>query len=147
MTKIPVGNILLTILSLLLMVGAFSADYNTTHLLNPNWTGHAKFHGAMTMALGVVSSLLALGVLWLPVLSLNARDRITLGAAISSIYWICMVAASFFPGVSLGDPLPDGTVPFANGGLTQVHMSLGVLVATLCIVAVERYRIARRASL
>ena len=129
------------------MLGAFAADYNPTHLLNPTWTGHAKFHGGMTMALGVVSALMALGVLWLPVFALNAKDRITLGAAISSIYWLCMVAASFFPGVSLGDPLPDGTIPFANGGFNQIDMSLAVLVMTLTIVAVERYRITRQAAL
>lgn len=92
MNKIHVGNLLLTILSLFLMVGAFGADYNATHLLNPNWAGHARFHGAMTMALGVVNALMALGLLWLPVLTLTVKDRIALGAAISSIYWICMVA-------------------------------------------------------
>ena len=144
MTKIPVGKILLSVLCVFLMLGAFAADYNSTHLLNPNWTGHAKFHGSMTMALGAVSALMALSILWLPVFALDAKDRITLGAAISSIYWICMVVASFFPGVSLGDPGPDGTIPFANGGMNQVDMSLMVLAVTLCIVLVERYRAARR---
>ena len=57
-----------------------------------------------------------------------------------------MVKASFFQGVNLGDSLADGTVPFASGGMNQVDMSLMVLAVTLCIVLVERYRLARLAA-
>ena len=36
------GRLLLTSVAVLTAVGGFLADWNRTHLLNPNWTPHAK---------------------------------------------------------------------------------------------------------
>jgi hypothetical protein len=36
------GKILLTLDGLFLLIGAPLADYNHTHIFNPNWPPHAK---------------------------------------------------------------------------------------------------------
>lgn len=45
-------------------IGAFSADWNATHVFNPKWTPHAKFHNAQTITLSVVTAGLTLWQLW-----------------------------------------------------------------------------------
>lgn len=36
------GRVLLTLDSVMLLFGAFLADYNHTHIFNPRWPPHAK---------------------------------------------------------------------------------------------------------
>lgn len=38
------GRILITVGNLFYSLGAFAADYNETHVKNPRWPPHAKFH-------------------------------------------------------------------------------------------------------
>ena len=41
-----VGRWLLSGVAAFTAVGGFLADWNRTHLFNPRWTPHAKFHDA-----------------------------------------------------------------------------------------------------
>ena len=38
------GRTILTIGNLLYSIGAFVADFNETHVYNPRWPPHARFH-------------------------------------------------------------------------------------------------------
>jgi hypothetical protein len=77
-------------------VGGFAADWNRTHLFNPNWPPHARFHDAMTIATG---ALLGAGGLY----ALNrkspdpGRDT-AVGALLPAFFWASMGAAFAFPG-------------------------------------------------
>ncbi len=53
-----IGRILLTISSIIQLLGPFIADYNKTHVLNPAWPPHARFHNGQTMSMGVCLSVL-----------------------------------------------------------------------------------------
>jgi hypothetical protein len=57
------GRVILTSVATLTSVGSFLADWNRTHLFNPNWPPHAKYHDAQTILLG---SLLGASGLLLP---------------------------------------------------------------------------------
>ncbi len=46
------GRLLLTSVAVATSVGGFFADFNRTHLFNAAWPPHARFHDAMTIALG-----------------------------------------------------------------------------------------------
>lgn len=65
-TGFPLGKVLLSVGALFPAVGAFLADWNETHLFNPKWTPHAKFHDAQTITLAAEAAGLSLWYLWGP---------------------------------------------------------------------------------
>ena len=57
------------ILSFVLVVGAIvstAVDWNTTHLFNPTWPPHARFHDALFLMFLDGTSLIMLWLLWRP---------------------------------------------------------------------------------
>ncbi|SNR29393.1 DUF6640 family protein [Blastococcus mobilis] len=56
------------------IVGTARADLNATHVFNPEWPPHARFHGAAGLGTVAGAQLLALWLLWRPALSAAERD-------------------------------------------------------------------------
>jgi Family of unknown function (DUF6640) len=56
------GKILITLALAITAVGSLLADWNRTHVFNPEWPPHARFHEVAYLCLAVGAS--ALG-LWL----------------------------------------------------------------------------------
>jgi hypothetical protein len=54
MTRRSVSVALFTLVSIVLAVSPYAADWNETHIYNPEWPPHAKFHDAQTMLLGTL---------------------------------------------------------------------------------------------
>jgi hypothetical protein len=48
------------------IVGTGRADLNRTHVFNPNWPPHARFHGAAGWGTVAGSQLQALWLIWRP---------------------------------------------------------------------------------
>ncbi len=48
------GRTILQSVAALTAAGGFLADWNKTHLFNPKWTPHSKFHDAMTIMLAAM---------------------------------------------------------------------------------------------
>ncbi|GME37805.1 hypothetical protein B0H19DRAFT_1163957 [Neofusicoccum parvum] len=62
MSPLPTpGQTLLTLVALITSTGCFLADWNETHIHNPTWPAHAKFHNGQTMSFG---ALLGACTLW-----------------------------------------------------------------------------------
>jgi hypothetical protein len=90
----PIGRSLLRTVALATAVGGFAADWNRTHLFNPAWPPHARFHDAMTIGLGAL-----LGGAGLVVLRGDPpQDDVVLGAALPAMFWSAMGASFAFPG-------------------------------------------------
>src|SRR4051812_16567955 len=91
-----VGRKALRALALTTAVSGFVADWNRTHLFNPAWPPHARFHDAMTIALGT-----GLGGSALYLLRDGAdRHEVAVGAALPALFWTSMGAAFAFPGTA-----------------------------------------------
>ena len=79
------------------IIGTGYADLNRTHVFNPQWPPHARFHGAAGWGTDARSQLLALWPLWRPGqqpserdLALNDRrvaSRDLLGAVLSRLLY------------------------------------------------------------
>jgi hypothetical protein len=90
------GRTTLRALAAATTVSGFLADWNRTHLFNPAWPPHARFHDAMTIALGT-----GLGGVSIYLLRNEAdRREVALGAALPALFWGSMGAAFAFPGTA-----------------------------------------------
>ena len=71
------------------------ADLNETHLFNPLWSQHARFHGTWFLAFAAGIALIALFLIWV-------RDDVFLPIAFGLIFvagfWVAMVFGPIFSG-------------------------------------------------
>lgn len=90
------------------MVSPYLADWNATHIYNPHWPPHAKFHNAQTMTLGSLLGLCSLAFAWVP--RLGSPPGLLASWLFSALYWVSQPFAFLFPGVAWTDPdlLPPG---------------------------------------
>ncbi|MGI3783527.1 MAG: DUF6640 family protein [Janthinobacterium lividum] len=98
------SRVAFTATSLMAGVGAFVFDWNETHIYNPAWPGHAKFHNAQTMSMGAALALVTGGVAWWP--GRWTRQRLDLAAGAASVYWATQLSASAYPGTTMLDDPP-----------------------------------------
>src|SRR5258708_13469847 len=81
---------LVTIVAVLTSFLAYVFDWNETHVFNPNWPPHAKFHNAQTLMLGPLSGALSLWQLW-------HKHDLHSSVLTSSLYWIAQPGPSPSP--------------------------------------------------
>ncbi|KAK1063534.1 hypothetical protein LTR74_009418 [Friedmanniomyces endolithicus] len=139
------GRALITLANLLYAVGAFAADFNETHVYNPRWPPHARFHNGQTMTLGVFLSAMSLyfaykrpsatSTLGVAAASL-ARESMFYSALIGSFHCAAGLTAIFYPGTDWKDP--DITV-----GGAQPALFSGVVVAMWVGYALEVSRLGK----
>jgi hypothetical protein len=76
---------------------AYVFDWNETHVFNPRWPPHAKFHNAQTLLLGSLLGLVTLYLVW-------GRSDLRVAVVVCSLYWVTQLGSLAFPGTSLTDP-------------------------------------------
>ncbi|WP_158880414.1 DUF6640 family protein [Amycolatopsis anabasis] len=117
-------------------VGSFLVDWNETHVHNPNWPPHAKFHNAQSMSMGVALGACGLRSLWGRGYS---ETRLRAATGFASIYWIAQLAAIRFPGTALLDPPTDKKGP-------QLKIASAILGLNALGYALERRRLRTAAT-
>ena len=126
---------IVTLVGLMTMFGSFVADWNATHIFNPRWMPHAKYHNAQTMSLGVVLGACALYFLWRRKGAQSFQFRVAL--VFASLYWITQVTAGVFPGVAFFDPEFAASIPSLGGIPLQIGMD-AVLLGLLAVAYIVR---------
>ena len=95
--KLMASKIIVSVCASITTIGAYLADYNETHLFNPKWPPHAKFHDAQTMLLSLFLCLFVLYYTW-------RRDSTTshlkTALIVASFYWFSNLGSILFPGTS-----------------------------------------------
>ena len=131
MNKLLVGRCLFTFNAVGIAAGGFLADMNATHIYNPRWPPHAKFHDGQTMAFGVVLSLASLFFTWRR--SGDGQTNVLAAALIGGMLYWAQAAANAFPGVAWTDPefLKPGEslTEFAPQLYIDIGMSVVVIFA------------------
>jgi uncharacterized protein DUF6640 len=127
------GRALISLVSLVTAAGPYRADWNETHVKNPAWPPHAKFHNGQTMSLGLALGVTSLWQLWR---APSTRESLDAGAALASLYWLTQISALAYPGSKAVDP--PGTAKFP-----QAVVALPALALTAAGYVLERRRLAR----
>jgi len=99
------GRALLTINGAAQMLGPFIADFNHTHVKNPRWPPHAKFHNGQTMSMGLSLGLLTLYYTHRRNVNVEAqRENLFTAMVLGSLYWVTGLSAVLYPGSLAVDP-------------------------------------------
>jgi hypothetical protein len=59
-----IGKMLISLAAIITAVVPFLADWNDSHLFSPQWSPHARFHGAVSLGMTTMLSSVALWLLW-----------------------------------------------------------------------------------
>ena len=98
---------------------AIAEVFNATHLFNPGWPGHARFHIAMQFTTLALVSLASMGALAGP---------LTAGKA-----WLAALAPiTFWPGLPVAWMVP-GTDVYASEGLRATGVPINIVLAAIFI--------------
>ena len=127
-------RVLLSLLATFTAAGGYLADWNETHVFNPRWPPHAKFHNGQTMSTGLGLGILTAYYTWRPAntgtLS-GALDNLFTATLFTSLYWSTQLSAILYPGsdwcdeefVHLGTPQKRGAPVLF--GLSWIAYGLG----------------------
>ncbi|MEO0659500.1 MAG: DUF6640 family protein [Pseudomonadota bacterium] len=103
------------------------ADLNETHLFNPLWSAHARFHGAWFLAFAAGVALISLYLMWW-------RDEVLvpifLGLMFALGFWVATVFGPAYGGALVD---PNGHVQTIAG--IEANMFLFSVLTLLLIVA------------
>ena len=108
MTRQTIGLVLLTVLAAFAAISGVVFDFTPTHIYNPAWPPHARFHGYLSIARTVLIMVAVIALAWGPVRAgLRAGFRIL---ALLLLGWLAVwfVAPLAVPGT--GDRAAYGFV-------------------------------------
>jgi hypothetical protein len=118
---------LITMVATLTSFLAYVFDWNETHVYNPHWPPHAKFHNAQTLLLGPLLGVSSLWFLW-------HDHRVYIAIVTASLYWLSQLGSLIFPGTALMDP----EFPARAGSRAPMQPVLAsVLLIILAVACVE----------
>ncbi|KAK5118564.1 hypothetical protein LTR85_008029 [Meristemomyces frigidus] len=124
---------ILTLFAGITAIVPYIADFNHTHVYNPTWPGHARFHNGQTMSMGTYLGLSTLWLTWRPAAK---TDNLLTATVVAAAYYTTMFTAYFFPGATAWDPPQQA--PFEMSHLAVVVPMLS-LVGTA--YALEQLRV------
>lgn len=135
------GRGIISFTALFTSVSPYLADWNETHIYNPYWPPHAKFHNAQTMIFGAMAGLLSLYFLWRA--KPDRRTRVLdlqAGTLFAAFYWITQAPAILFPGTAFTDPQLQGLPAFRIGPLTVTQAMLDFVIIGILLAAYRAER-------
>ncbi|WP_263381289.1 DUF6640 family protein [Granulicella arctica] len=135
-----ISRVVFYFVSVYLVVGAHVADYSRTHLLDPRWPPHAKFHDGQTLMFSIF-----LGALTIYFASVRTQDKaltLTATTSFAALYWVTQALAIVYPGTAFMDPEFDGPSAYLLGIPAQVVVD----VLALSLIAFATIYAARKQS-
>ncbi|MFG2826499.1 DUF6640 family protein [Streptomyces sp. NPDC048434] len=126
-TRETAGRTLLSLVAVFTAISPYVADWNETHVLNPLWPPHAKFHNGQTMAMGTLLALVCLFFVWRR--RGDARSNLLAAVGFAGLYWVSQAAAILYPGAAYFDPQFDTAGKYIAGLPVQAVIEIVVLGA------------------
>ena len=105
---------LVSLVALFTSCVAYVMDWNITHIYNPAWPPHAKFHNGQTMSMGLLLGLLGLWFVWRRP---DEPGRFTAALLFTGLYRVTQASATPYPGAATIDPQFRATAVWQVGGI------------------------------
>jgi hypothetical protein len=134
-------KLLLTVSIAITIIIPSIMDLNETHMTNPLWPPHARFHWAIQWFSITTLNVCALFLLWGSYQDKGTRLSILIAAMAPLLFWGSFFPSMLMPGTSTW---PDGIEPFSQ---IAPNVVLAVIISMLCMIAVfidHRSRVAER---
>jgi hypothetical protein len=96
------SRLIFTVIGVTLPIAAHLADMNQTHIYNPHWPPHAKFHNGQTLSMSLLLGGLTIFLAWWPSKSVPAM--LAAAAVAASLYFISQSTAILYPNTAYFDP-------------------------------------------
>jgi hypothetical protein len=138
MREIGTGRLILTGVAALTAIGGFAMDWNRTHLFNPRWPPHAKFHDAWTILLGTLLGASGLYFLWSK--QADPKLQLELGALLPALFWVGQAGSFLFPGAGG----VDGEFPDLVPQVAGIRLNEAVASVLMLSLAGAGYTLERR---
>ena len=129
----------LTLVAVWTTINGLAADMNYTHLFNPAWSPHAKFHDWVSIVTGVLTGLAALYYLW----RRGARSRADLefSCVVQALFWVALILGYTFPGThGTAYEHPEFVPEIFGMHVTEGFLSITSLIAIVAAWPFERRR-------
>jgi hypothetical protein len=118
----------MTLLWISVAVGPIAADFNATHLFNPGWSPHARFHMMTVFSSAVALALFGLYLCWGPTASRHYSLKIS--ALLGFLYTLSLLIAT------IGMPFYGGSLYWRDFSPRPPVISDPNLVVFLCVTAI-----------
>lgn len=122
------GRLLITVAAIATLVGPVGADLNPSHVFNPEWPPHARFHSVTSLAMTVGFSVMALWLTWRR--STEPLISLLVAASVPVLAWGSFFIALLVPGSAVEDH-PETLARVAGVPINVVVATIFSLLAVL----------------
>jgi hypothetical protein len=115
---LTIGQILLTLPVLQILIASYFTDVIGTHICNPEWPGHARYHNAQTLDLMVFLEFMTFYYTWRPsflATGKEQRESLFVAALTGSAFFITGLLAPLYPGALCVDKGVESGEPGTPG--------------------------------
>ena len=133
-----VSRLLFTLSGVGLTLGAHLADLSRSHMFNPRWPPHAKFHTGQTLSMSLLLSLLTICFAWRR--TSDQGEAVFATAGFAAAYWVTQATAIAYPNTAFYDPEFITADSFPLGLPLQAYFELLflLLIALASWLAIRR---------
>jgi len=133
-----VSRLLFTLSGVGLTLGAHLADLSRSHMFNPRWPPHAKFHTGQTLSMSLLLSVLTICFAWRR--TSDQHDAVFATAGFAAAYWVTQATAIAYPNTAFYDPEFITADSFPLGLPLQAYFELLflLLIALASWLAIRR---------
>lgn len=109
MASFTAGRLCFSLVALAGSVGSFISDWSVSHMFNPRWPPHAKFHNGQTLSMGVYIALAIVYFTWIKpdsaLMSIEEqKECVRIAGIFGSMYWLTGLSAILYPNTAGVDP-------------------------------------------
>ena len=136
--SVRAGKIILTVALAVTLLGPAMVDFNDSHVFNPDWPPHARYHEVMLLAIGIAMSVIGLWLVWRR--SVDPTTSLRVAAAVPVVVWGSFFVPLFVPGTSVEE------FPGEVGLLLGIPLNL-FLAGLFIVLTLVGYRLSNRRTL